>query len=120
MKFRVARHTDNLKTIAGFYSSLPEMEVLGNFEAHDGYDGIFIGKPGENWHLEFTQSNEPVHHLPDEDDLLVFYYEDEKHQQALAYLDTVTERVIAKNPYWNVHGVSYNDPDGFGIVVVLI
>jgi hypothetical protein len=120
MKFRVARHTNNLKTIAAFYSSLPKMEVLGSFEAHNGYDGIFIGKPGENWHLEFTQSSEAVHHTPDEDDLLVFYYEAEEHSEALRYLNTVANRIPAKNPYWNVHGVTYKDPDGFRLVVVLI
>lgn len=121
MKFRIARHTDNLKTISAFYSNLPEMEVLGSFEAHDGYDGIFIGKPEERWHLEFTQSNETVHHTPDEDNLLVFYYEDEiVHKQALTYLDSVSKRIPAKNPYWNIHGATYKDPDGFGLVVVLI
>ncbi|MFP9114374.1 VOC family protein [Flavobacterium sp. RHBU_3] len=121
MKFRIARHTDNLKKIAAFYSGLPEMAVLGSFEGHDGYDGIFIGKPGESWHLEFTQSTEPAQHSPDDDDLLVFYYEEETpYREALRYLDTTTPRIPAKNPYWNVNGVCYKDPDGFGLVVVLI
>jgi hypothetical protein len=73
MKFRVARHTDNLEPIIKFYRDLLELEVLGEFTNHNKYDGIFIGKEGLNWHLESTTSEESPKHQTEKDDLLVFY-----------------------------------------------
>lgn len=48
MIFRNARHTKNLKSIIQFYTSVLELEVLGSFENHNGYDGVFIGKENTN------------------------------------------------------------------------
>ena len=56
MTFRYARHTNNLEQLKSFYIDVLGLELLGGFENHDGYDGAFIGKQDENWHLEFTQS----------------------------------------------------------------
>ena len=75
MKFRIARHTNNLNQLKSFYIDVLGFEVLGSFENHDNYNGIFIGKPQFDWHLEFTQSNEIVEFNYNEDDILVFYPE---------------------------------------------
>jgi catechol 2,3-dioxygenase-like lactoylglutathione lyase family enzyme len=45
MKFRVARHTNDLDKIKTFYTTVLGFEVLGSFEDHDSYDGLFLGKP---------------------------------------------------------------------------
>lgn len=120
MKFRVARHTDNLNPVINFYTKILGLEVLGSFKDHDGYDGVFIGKSGADWHFEFTTSNEPAQHKPDEDDLLVFYP-----ASAEEYTTIVTRfaqhsipPAEPKNPYWKVNGILYKDPDGFGVMVV--
>ena len=60
MDFRFARHTNNLENLKLFYIHILGFELLGGFENHNDYNGIFIGKPNEDWHLEFTQSNEIV------------------------------------------------------------
>lgn len=73
MIFRVARHTSNIKKLSHFYSSILGFEVLGSLKNHDNYDGVFLGKRNENWHIEFTQSNEASKAVFDEDDILVFY-----------------------------------------------
>ena len=78
MKFRVARHTSKIDTIINFYHSILGFDILGSFENHDGYDGVFLGLKDENWHLEFTISETSPNHHPDEDDLLVFYANSEK------------------------------------------
>jgi hypothetical protein len=49
------------------------MEILGGFQNHTDYDGLFIGKTNENWHLEFTKSNEIVQFNFGDEDVLVFY-----------------------------------------------
>ncbi|MFN5982341.1 MAG: VOC family protein, partial [Fluviicola sp.] len=77
MTFRYARHTSNLKALEKFYTELVGLKKLGGFENHSSYNGIFLGDPAENWHLEFTTSNENPIHQFDEEDALVFYLENE-------------------------------------------
>lgn len=121
MKLRVARHTANLEPIIHFYHDLLELEVLGSFEDHDGYNGVFIGLNNTGWHLEFTTSAQAPQHEPDEDDLLVFY------QQSVADYEALKQKleahhvpmVAAKNPYWNANGCTYLDPDGYRIVIAI-
>ena len=60
MTFRFARHTNDLEQLSNFYINILGMEILGGFQKHNGYDGVFIGKSNENWHLEFTKSNEII------------------------------------------------------------
>ena len=119
MVFRYARHTQNLEKLIYFYTSVLEFEMIGKFEAHNGYDGVFIGKQEENWHLEFTQSDEIANHTFDDDDLLVFYpnskLEFELLQEKLEHHSI--QFVKSKNPYWNENGIQFLDPDGFGIVI---
>ena len=119
MTFRFARHTNNLEKIKSFYIDVLGLEMLGGFENHNGYDGVFIGKPDENWHLEFTQSNEIVNHIFNEDDILVFYPNDKLEYELL--LEKVKkhsiEFITAKNPYWNENGKLFLDPDGYRIVI---
>ena len=57
MLFRYARHTQNLGKLIYFYTSVLEFEVIGKFEDHNGYDGVFLGKAGETgiWNLPKTR-----------------------------------------------------------------
>lgn len=119
MKLRIARHTNNLAPIVDFYTKFLELQLLGSFENHDGYDGVFLGLPTENWHLEFTVSDEQAVHNPGDDDLLVFYCDTEKAKAITGRLQKAGYKAeIAKNPYWNNTGVTYTDPDGYRIVIV--
>jgi catechol 2,3-dioxygenase-like lactoylglutathione lyase family enzyme len=122
MKLRVARHTTNLDIITRFYTEMLGLNVLGNFMGHDGYDGVFLGLPGAGWHLEFTASTELPIHQPDEDDLLVFYPETIViYQQITArFKQAGIVEVTARNPYWNINGITYADPDGYRLVVVKV
>jgi len=119
MTFRFARHTNNLEQLKSFYIDVLGLEILGGFENHNGYDGIFIGKPNENWHLEFTKSNETVSFNFGEDDILVFYpntkLEFELIHQNLKANEVQT--IKAKNPYWNENGKMILDPDGYRIII---
>ena len=119
MTFRNARHTNNLKQLKSFYIDVLGLELLGGFENHDGYNGVFLGKQDENWHLEFTQSDEVANHTFDDDDLLVFYpnskLEFELLKEKLEHHSV--QFVKSKNPYWNENGIQFLDSDGFGIVI---
>lgn len=94
MLFRVARHTNDLERIKSFYIGILGFELLGSFENHDSYNGIFIGKKNCDWHLEFTQSNEKASHFPDEDDILVFYPE------TILEHDSYIEKLHANNIFF--------------------
>lgn len=120
MKFRVARHTDDFNLIKKFYVDILGLELLGHFDDHNNYDGIFIGKSTADWHLEFTKSTTPADHHFDEDDLLVFYPDntEEFDQIIQRFTENQVKSIKPKNPYWEENGVTYIDPDGYGIIIV--
>lgn len=119
MKLRIARHTNNLLAIEEFYCKIIGLDNLGSFQEHEGYNGLFLGKRGLDWHLEFTQSSELADHKPDDDDLLVFYVKDANELNDFKRLFAVKKIDIhpTKNPYWNRNGLMVKDPDGFGVVI---
>ena len=121
MKLRVARHTANLKPIIHFYRDILGLKVLGRFENHNGYNGVFLGLKGAAWHLEFTTSAEAPRHQPDEDDLLVFYVNSREEYALLKqkFAENGIHPISAKNPYWNENGICYLDPDGYGIIIAV-
>ena len=119
MVFRYARHTNDLKKITDFYCRLIGFKKLGEFKNHSDYNGVFLGYPDSDWHLEFTESKDEADHHSDEDDLLVFYtrnveeFEEIKHRLIKEGLHIKK----SKNPYWNKYGIEVTDPDGFGIII---
>ncbi|MFV8343885.1 VOC family protein [Flavobacterium sp. XS2P39] len=119
MKLRFARHTNNLEKIKFFYIEILGFDLLGNFENHATYSGVFIGKPNLDWHLEFTISNEKTNHHFDEDAILVFYPETifEYNNLIEKILEYNISIVTSKNPYWNENGKMIFDPDGYRIVI---
>ncbi len=102
MKFRYARHTNDLKSLIKFFTEVIGLKKFGGFENHSGYNGVFLGYPPLDWHLEFTESNAKVDHRPDEDDLIVFYFNSEEE------LNTIKKNIEnsgiplikSKNSYW--------------------
>lgn len=119
MILRAARHTNDLARITAFYTELLGLDVLGSFRNHDGYDGVFLGLPGSDWHLEFTTSPHPAAHVFDADDLLVFYPTTRTaHEVLLARIVAMgLAKEVPRNPYWQINGVLVRDPDGGGVVV---
>lgn len=125
MKFRQARHTNQLAPIIDFYTEIIGLSNLGSFENHEGYDGVFIGPKDsfmkkDGWHLEFTVSWEQPLHRPDEDDLMVFYPNTtEEFEQIIVKLQSANiKRYRPKNKYWQRNGVAILDPDGYGVIIV--
>ena len=120
MKLRIARHTTNIDVIQQFYVQFLGLERLGEFHGHDGYDGIFIGHSDLDWHLEFTVSDHAPDHKPDDDDLLVFYIEDKNEFNSIVSrgIDLQFDKLNTRNPYWDLKGNTYEDPDGFRVVIV--
>jgi len=119
MKFRVARHTNDLEKIKTFYTKILGFEVLGYFKNHNNYDGLFLGKPNLDWHLEFTKSDEIVFFDFNEDDILVLYPNSKMEFDFIMnkIQSKKIELIKAKNPYWNENGKMILDPDGYRIII---
>ena len=117
MRVRVARHTDRLEELVAFYRDGIGLPEIGRFIDHDGYDGVFLDLPGTGAHLELTTGGE--HRAPDAhpESLLVLYLgSDAAVQEVAARL--AAQPVEPANPYWAEHGLTFEDPDGFGVVLV--
>jgi catechol 2,3-dioxygenase-like lactoylglutathione lyase family enzyme len=119
-KLRVARPTDKLEAVVRFYTDGLGLELLGHFEDHDGFDGVMVGHDGAPYHLEFTRARgHSAGPAPTKDNLLVFYMPDPVEWEAAAR--RMVERghapVPSFNPYWDRRGVTFEDPDGYRVVL---
>ena len=119
-KLRIARPTDNLEDITQMYVKGLGFKLLGTFEGPNGFDGSIIGHESHNYHLEFTHHHGAVvGRAPTQDNLLVFYFPEhdiwtkccEEMEQAGFIL------VPAYNDYWDVVGKTFEDIDGYRVVL---
>ena len=118
---RVARPTDRLEEVVRFYRDGLGLRVLGSFAGHAGYDGVMLGLPGALYHLEFTRhaAGSPCP-APTRDNLLVFYLEDAgDFARAVGRLRARGHEPVApENPYWAARGQTFEDPDGWRVVLM--
>lgn len=117
---RVARPSDNLEAVVQFYRDGLGFDVLYTFRDHDGFDGVMLGRKGAAYHLEFTHS--AAHRAgkaPTAENLLVFYMPDPvAFGQAMARLEKAGYRPVKPlNPYWDKQGKTFEDPDGYRVVL---
>jgi hypothetical protein len=104
-----------------FYRDGLGLPQIGSFEDHAGYSGVMLGLPGRDYHLEFTQHEAGSHcPAPTKDNLLVLYIPNkEEIETAKARLKGLGHQPVApENPYWQEHGVTFQDPDGWRIVLM--
>ena len=93
---------------------------LGTFRDHGGFDGVMLGNPGSDFHLEFTFCR---HHqvlpAPTQEDLLVFYTPDPEAwaHSCSAMLSAGFLEVQPFNPYWSERGRTFEDADGYRVVI---
>jgi catechol 2,3-dioxygenase-like lactoylglutathione lyase family enzyme len=117
---RVARPSDDLDALLPFYREGLGLRLLASFQDHAGFDGVILGRADLPWHLEFThQRRHAAGRAPSQDHLLVFYL-----PQRAVWEATVASMhqagfapVPAWNPYWDGQGLTYEDPDGYRVVL---
>lgn len=117
---RVARPTDRIDEVLAFYSDALGFQVLGQFKDHDGFDGVMLGHEGAAFHLEFTtKRGHTAGPAPSPEHLLVFYLPDAgMWNETIDRLDKLGfSSVPSFNPYWDEKGRTYEDPDGYRIVI---
>ena len=119
-RIRIARPTDNLREIVEMYTRGLGFDVIGQFEDHDGFDGMMVGHREHLYHLEFTHHRGTlVGGAPTQDNLLVFYIPDHREWEdaCTAAEQAGFKRVTAYNPYWDVGGTTFEDLDGYRVVL---
>jgi len=117
---RVARPTDRLDQVLRFYIEGLGLHILYRFEDHDGFDGVMVGMPGEAYHFEFTHHRgHSVGCAPTQDNLIVFYLPKQlEWQQAIKRMNAAGYKPVKSyNPYWDNKGVTFEDPDGYRVVL---
>jgi catechol 2,3-dioxygenase-like lactoylglutathione lyase family enzyme len=120
IQLRVARPTDDLEAVTRFYRDGLGLEVIDSFADHAGFDGVMLGHVGGEYHLEFThQHGHSVGRAPTPDNLLVFYLPDRMHweQAVQRMIDWGYSPKPSYNPYWDVNGKTFEDPDGYRVVL---
>lgn len=117
---RIARPVGTLARSVTMYRAGLGLLEIGRFEDHDGFDGVMLGRPGLDYHFEFTFCRtDPVAPAPTPEDLIVFYLPD-----ADAWRKTCARmreagfvEVAPFNPYWQQRGRTFEDPDGYRVVL---
>jgi catechol 2,3-dioxygenase-like lactoylglutathione lyase family enzyme len=113
---------DLLPEVEEFYSTHLGLPVIYRFENHAGYDGVMLGLPGTDYHLEFTShaDGSPCP-APTADNLLVLYFHGEARMYDVVERMAAAEHepVQAENPYWaGVGALVFEDPDGWRVTLV--
>ncbi|GGT21339.1 MULTISPECIES: VOC family protein [Streptomyces] len=118
---RVARPSRDLAAAERFYVDGLGLEVLWRSAAERAgeHDLLMLGPAGGGWHFELTRDPaDPVEPTPTADDLFVVYLgrpvDESLVERLTAHGGT---RVQAHNPYWDEHGVTCADPDGYRLVL---
>jgi hypothetical protein len=117
---RVARPTDQLDAILKMYLDGLGLDILSSFQDHEGFDGVMLGKAGVGYHFEFTSHRGYlVGKAPTKDNLLVFYIPGREEWEARCKQMEAAgfKPVPSYNPYWDRSGRTFEDLDGYRVVI---
>jgi catechol 2,3-dioxygenase-like lactoylglutathione lyase family enzyme len=117
---RVARPTNDLEAVVRFYRDGLGLAELDRFEDHDGFDGVMLGHTGAPYHFEFTRAHgHDAGRAPTQDNLTVFYL-----PERAAWEEAVSRMksrgflpVPSFNPFWDAQGMTFEDCDGYRVVL---
>jgi GNAT superfamily N-acetyltransferase len=115
LRTRVARPSRDLAAARRFYVELLGLAEDGGFTDHEGYDGLFLRLPGGG-QLELTTGG-PAPQPGTTDDLLVLYLATDQEVREVADRLSDLPRVPSENPYWDQHGFTVLDPDGYRVTI---
>jgi len=102
------------------YCSGLGLSVVGSFENHEGFDVVMLGSEHCDYHFEFTACrHHPIVPVSTPEDLVVFYIPDlaEWDSRCAAMVSAGFEQVKSFNPYWDMSGKTFQDLDGYRIVI---
>lgn len=116
---RVARPTSDMDAAVRFWVEGLGLTLEGRkpSQSDTTHELAFIGWPGGTWHLELVLDSE-IAPAPTDEDLLVLYLGGPIDDALVAQVERAGgRRVSARNPYWDEHGITIVDPDGYRLVL---
>lgn len=117
---RIARPVRDLRHAVAQYQQGLGLEELASFADHDGFDGTMLGLRDADFHFEFTVCRRhPVTPQPTPEDLFVFYVPDHQAwtERCQAMRGAGFKEVESFNPYWSQQGCTFEDGDGYRVVI---
>jgi catechol 2,3-dioxygenase-like lactoylglutathione lyase family enzyme len=117
---RIARPTCDFEPLRRFYGDGLGFQLLASFDDHTGFDGWILGHPQAAYHLEFTRHPAvQAVRAPTHEHQLVFYMpEHAQWQAAVARMQAAgCAEVEPFNPWWARGGASFEDADGYRVVL---
>jgi len=117
---RIARPVTDLARSVRMYCDGLGWSVLGRFSDHDGFDGAMVGDRAAPYHFEFTiERVGGVAPTPTTEDLVVLYLPDAGDWQGgcASLVAAGFVEVTSANPYWSARGRTFQDPDGYRVVL---
>jgi catechol 2,3-dioxygenase-like lactoylglutathione lyase family enzyme len=116
---RIAHLSADLAAAVKFYRDGLGFEVLYEFTDHDGFDAVMLGSRAAGYHLAFVHKRGHKIGTAPDDNLLVFYLPDvDDWKRAVTRLEALGHRPVkAFNPYWDKNGKTFEDPDGYRVVL---
>ncbi|WP_275553847.1 VOC family protein [Mixta sp. Marseille-Q2659] len=117
---RIARPVTDLEKSCEMYCRGLALRKIGEFSDHDGFSGCMVGRDDLPWHIEFTLCHDhPVSPASSPEDLLVLYIPEQAAWAAACR--TLAEAgfipVPSFNPYWDKQGTTFQDRDGYRLVL---
>jgi catechol 2,3-dioxygenase-like lactoylglutathione lyase family enzyme len=114
-QLRIARPSRDLAAAERFWVHGMGLEVL--YRVTDGHRLLMVGWTNASWHLELVEDRD-IKPRPTEEDLLVLYLGQPAAEELLTRLRASGgQEVPARNPYWDDWGVTFEDPDGYRLVL---
>ncbi|WEM45894.1 VOC family protein (plasmid) [Photobacterium sp. DA100] len=117
---RVVRPTDNVSQIAAMYRQALGFDLLKQFEDYDGFDGVVLGHKKHPYHIEFVHKvGSAAGTAPSHEHLLVFYVDCSQAWERACrnMIDAGFSVVESSNPYWEQVGKTFEDIDGYRVVL---
>jgi hypothetical protein len=121
---RISRPTNQLDQVLQFYcEGLGLTRIFSFSEDAAGYSGVVLGLYGHPYYLEFCTHSRGFSNCrpPGADNLLIFYLDTpidlgnlERRMKRLGYPASQ-----ATNPHWDQNGITFEDPDGWRVVIML-
>ena len=119
-QLRIARPVSDLDRSVEMYCAGLGLSVLGSFRGHRGFDGTMVGEPGAEVHLELVVCRDhPVDPSPTPEDLVVLYVPESSEWAARCSAAAAAgfKEVQPFNPYWSEKGRTFEDADGYRVVL---
>lgn len=118
---RMARPSADLDSARRFWVDGVGLSVLWETgpDHQEGHALLMVGPQAAQWHLELVHDPAALAaNPPGPEDLLVLYLGEQPAEDTLQRIGAHGgTRVAARNPYWDRWGFTFEDPDGYRLVL---